>query len=270
MPDHSFSHPIQRYTVGGQTVQRINVVAVVFGPRSRNLLNFVFDTGSSVTAIPEDVASELGLPIDRHTGPQLRAGVGQFVGWADAVLMFPRLPNLTFGTKLAVIRGLPRPMLGFADVVQNFAVAIDPDAAGGGAVVFRLRDSHRGGPVPPANPTRSPDESNDWRELGEAIAAAATPDRTQVAREQDQLLADEYSGQYVALRDIWDGDTFVRRHILAHGRSLREVHGQLSGLSDQEVAAVRVTYCDEPDRPVVGGWWPKVVSPPGGRSGQEA
>ena len=86
--------------------------------------------------------------------------------------------------------------------------------------------------------------------VDEAINAAAVPLALQEAcRNEDQTLRQDYPGEYVAYRDVWEPPV-LRREVLAHAGSLKAVHAALSHLPEAALNLVRVTYCDDPAQSV--------------------
>ena len=87
--------------------------------------------------------------------------------------------------------------------------------------------------------------------IDEAInAAALPPELLDARRNEDRVLRENYAGEYVAYRDIWEPPV-LRREVLAHATSLKEVHAALAHLADSQLDLIRVTYCDTPE-PVAG------------------
>lgn len=107
------------------------------------------------------------------------------------------------------------------------------------------------GPVVPPEPAADPDVADrayhaemldTLRE--ELSRPRPNAEQRQKVRDQHQVLADTYPGEYVAYRDVWDGLTFVRREVLAHAPDLKDYFAQLEGYPDAEKEDIRVTYCE--------------------------
>lgn len=87
----------------------------------------------------------------------------------------------------------------------------------------------------------------------------------QKVRDQYQLLADTYPGEYVAYRDVWDGPAFVRREVLAHAADIGDYWDQLAGYPDAEKRGMKVTYCEPLERRgkiVMRERWTMLTDPP--------
>ena len=60
----------------------------------------------------------------------------------------------------------------------------------------------------------------------------------------------QYPGEYVAYTESADAS----RTVLAHDQTLKAVHAALSHLSEAQIDAVTVTYCDAPGGAFRGGY----------------
>lgn len=96
-----------------------------------------------------------------------------------------------------------------------------------------------------------PESNPAVREMLDAVKAAETPPALQEARRnEDAAMRAAYPGEYVAYTESAPG----ARTVLAHDPSLKAVHAALAHLTDAQINAVRVTYCDAPASGFRGGY----------------